>query len=400
MKSLFTFLLCFVLSHPGQGQTNILPRPSGEHSVGVCYLCFTDESRKELFDNSGQSSREITVKVWYPTDKKSNPQPYLLNAEFAIKYCMFPEIFRDLKTNSGRDLPVSSVEKKYPVLVFSHGWGEHFSQNSILMEELASHGYIIFSIAHHYESRYSEYPDGRITHIDFNSLRFQKIWKEQQNPKAMELLHKQYNARNDEERMQIFLEISNLLPTTLKESPKYWAEDISFTIDQLKDINSENNILKNKLDLDKIGVFGMSMGGIASSEICLTDKRIKAGISIEGGLLGSLLTDMKLQQPFLFLNGKKFLGYGELYTGKSLTDCYSMSVKNADHYNFTDYSIYPYPLAKSLMGTIDGNRIIEITNVIIRAFFDKYLKENKEIDLIVEAKKYPEIEIDTNIDQN
>jgi hypothetical protein len=399
MKSLFTFLLCFVLSLPGQGQTDILPRPSGKHSVGVCYLYFTDDSRKELFDNSHKSNREITVKAWYPADEESNSEPYFLNADFAVDNCQFPEIFRSLKTNAGRDLLVSIQKKEYPVLVFSHGWSEHYSQNSILMEELASYGYIIFSIAHHYECRFSSYGDGRITHIDVNSLRFQKIMREQQSPKALELLHNMYNAANDDERRQVFLETSNILPTLLKESLQYWAEDISFFLDQLKDLNRKHDIFKTKLNLDRIGVFGMSMGGIASSETCLKDKRIKAGINIDGGLYASAL-DGKIKIPFMFLNSKRFLGYGQLFTSHSTTDCYSLSVKNSDHYNFTDYSIYSYPLAERFIGSIDGKKIIEIMNVMVLAFFDKYLKEIKDIDLIKEASKYSEIEIVTNIYQN
>ena len=146
MRNLLTFMLLLASVGSGFSQTNTLPKPSGEYATSVTYLHFTDAGRKELFDNTGESDREITVKVWYPTDEKNGFEPYLLNADFAIKYCMFPELFRNLMTNSGRDLPVSNHEKIYPVLIFSHGWGEYFSQNSVLMEELASHGYIIFSI--------------------------------------------------------------------------------------------------------------------------------------------------------------------------------------------------------------------------------------------------------------
>jgi len=391
-----SILLLCVLSTLAQGQTNTLPKPSGKYLTGIAYLSFTDESRKELFDNSGQGYREITLKVWYPTDKTSNPEPYLPNADFAIKYCMFPEKVRDLKTNSGRDLPVSSGEKKYPVLVFSHGWGEHYSQNSILMEELASHGYIVFSMAHHFESRYSVYPDGRIVHIEFNSNRFQKIWREQQNPKAMELHKKRQTASTDDERMELIREMCKILPTGLKESPKYWAEDISFFLNQLISINKENIVFKNKLDLDRIGIFGMSMGGMATSEVCLANDRVKAGINIDGGLHGSIL-DGELHIPFLFLNGKMFSGYGKLFTDKSTEDCYSFSVKNADHYSFTDYSVYPSPAVTQLLGTIEGSRAIEITNDIVLTFFDKYVKEIPETDLIKVAKKYSEIEIASNI---
>jgi predicted dienelactone hydrolase len=399
MRGLFTLLLCALMAYPSQSQTDRLPKPSGSYSIGVTYLSFTDDGRKELFDNSQKSFREITVKAWYPSDNKSNPEPYFLNAEaeFAVRYLQFPEIYKDLITNSSRDVPVSSQENKYPILIFSHGWGEHYSQNSILMEELASHGYIIFSISHHYECKFSSFPDGRPIFIDMNSLRFQKIMQEQQNPKAIELLQKMYNASSDEERIQVLAETSNALPTILTESPKYWAEDLTFFIDRLKDIASENKIFKDKLDLDRIGVFGMSLGGIATSEICLTDKRIKAGINIDGGLFGTLI-EGKLQIPFMYLNSKRFLGYGKLFTGKSTMDCYSLSVKDSDHYNFSDYSIYPVPSIGFLLGSIDGEKTIEIMNVIVLAFFDKYLKNKKDIDLIEQAKKYPEIEIVTNIE--
>jgi len=399
LKIFSIFLLSFVLSvrfGSSQNQTTRLPRPSGTHRVSITYLYFADDNRKELFDNRKEANREITVKAWYPTDKESAPEPYFRNAELAVTHFQFPSLYRNLKTNSGRDLRVSPREKKYPVLVFSHGWGEHFSQNSILMEELASHGYIVFSIAHHFECKFSSYPDGRFIHIDTNSLRFQKIMKEMQNPKAMELIHKMYNAHDDKERMQVFRESSSILPTLLQESPHYWAEDSSFFLDRLTDINRKNKIFKDKLNLDKIGVFGMSMGGIVSTEMCIIDKRVKAGVNVDGGLYASVL-EKKIQTPFMFLNSKRFLGYGELFTSKTSMDCYSLSVKNSDHYNFSDYSIYPAPFAQPLLGTIDGNRTIEIMNVMILAFFDKYLKEKQDINLIQRAKDYPEIELITNI---
>jgi hypothetical protein len=398
MERIFILLICSILFNSGQNKNDTLPSPSGKYFVGITYLSFIDDNRKELFDNNQESNREITVKSWYPSDNKSNPEPYFLNAEaeFVMKYLQFPEIYKDLKTNSSRDVPLSSKENKYPILIFSHGWGEHYSQNSILMEELASHGYIIFSISHHYECKFSSFPDGRLKYIDMNSLRFQKIMQEMQSPKAMELMQKMYNASNDEERIQVFVETSNVLPTALIETPKYWAEDISFFMDQLEGMNNEHKIFKEKLNLDRIGVFGMSMGGIASTEICITDKRVKTCVSIDGGLNGSALAK-EIQIPLMFLNSKRFLGYGKIFTSKSKMDCYSLSVKDSDHYNFSDYSIYPVPAIRFFLGSIDGNKTIEIMNVIVLAFFDKYLKEKQEIDLIEQAKKYTEIEIATNI---
>ncbi len=398
MKNTFILLLLISLFATGQSQTETLPKPTGEYLVGVTYLGFVDQNRKELFDNNQEKNREITVKAWYPSDIKSDFEPYLLNSEseFAIKYLQFPEIYRTLKTNSSRDVPLSSKENKYPVLIFSHGWGEHYSQNSVLMEELASHGYIVFSISHHYECKFSSFPDGRFIYIDMNSQRLQKIMGEMANPEALELLQKLSSASNDEERLQVFADMDKVLPTGLTECPKYWAEDISFFIDQLNGLNNENKFFKNKLNLTELGVFGMSMGGLASLEVCLSDNRIKACVSMDGGLNG-LILESEIKIPTMFLNSERYLGYGNIFTNRSEMDCYSLTVRNAGHYNFSDYSIYPVPAIITLLGSIDGEKVIKIMNIIVLNFFDKYLKEEREIDLSKQAIVFQEIEIVTNL---
>jgi len=367
-------------------------------AVGVTYFSFTDKNRKELFDDTGESNREFTVKTWYPADQKTSPEPYLLDAEanFVIKYLQYPPLYKDLKTNSSRDVPVSSKEKKYPVLIFSHGLGEHYSQNTILMEELASHGYIIFSIAHHYECKFSSYPDGRFIYIRMDNPRFQKIMKENMNAYAKSLFEKLENAISDEERLGVFQEMTTAVPIIITESPKYWADDISFLIDQLVIMNEEDDHFKNKLDLERIGVFGMSLGGLATSVICSRDKRVKAGVNLDGAFPVDSIYG-KYQIPFLYLNSKRYLGCGPLLVSQSMRDCYSLTVRGSDHYNFTDYSIYPVPMVRLILGSIDGKRTIEIMNVIVLNFFEKYLREKQGIDLLSEAEKYPEIEAVTNI---
>lgn len=378
-------------------QPKLLPKPSGDFFVGFDYLCFTDSSRKELFDNNLEKYREITVKAWYPTDMgPSNTAPYFYNSDIIIKYFDFPEIFGEIKTNSSQAVSLSQKEEIYPVLIFNHGWGEHFAQNTILMEELASFGYVVFSIAHHYECKFTFYPDGNVLTIDMNSNRFLQIMQEQQKPEAMELIYKMLGLDKIDEQKQILIDQSNVLPILLKESPKYWADDISFFIDKLEMINTDNELFKDKLDLEKIGVFGMSMGGIAANEICISDSRVKAGINLDGGLLGSEI-DSKIQSPFMFLNSRRYLGYGELFTSRITKDGYSLSVRNSDHYNFTDYSIYKIQNLSFLLGTIEGNKTIEIMNNLVLAFFDKYLKEKKNISIIDKARSYPEIEISTNL---
>lgn len=398
MKHIFILLLLSNFLATGQSRTESLPKPTGKYFVGVTYLSFVDNERKELFDNNQEKNREITVKTWYPSDTVSDFEPYLLKSEseFAVKYLQFPEIFKTLKTNSSRDVPLSSKESKYPVLIFSHGWGEHYSQNSVLMEELASHGYIVFSISHHYECKFSSFPDGRFIYIDMNSGRLQKIMGEMANPEVLAVLQKFPDAGNDEERLQVFKDMERALPMGLTESSKYWAEDISFFIDQLNGLNNENKFFKNKLNLDEIGVFGMSLGGFASNEASMLDNRVRACVNMDGGFHG-LITKSEIKIPTMFLNSNRYLGYGNIFTKRSEMDCYSFTVKNSDHMNFTDYSIYHVPAAEPLLGSIEGSKVTEIMNIMVLNFFDKYLKEKHEIDLIRIAELFSEIEIATNI---
>lgn len=379
MNKLLFFVCIFLSVNFCRGQNNKLPGPSGKYLTGVSYMNLVDSSRKELFDNEGKKYRELTIKVWYPADIKTEPELYLENPEMLIGNFGFTGIYRTLETNSSGGVSISQAEAAYPVLIYSHGWGEHFSQNTILMEELASHGYVVFSIAHHYECKYSFYPDGRILTIDNNSERFKKIIEEQMNPAAMEIFKEMVVASNDKERSNVIIKTMDTMPLLMKESPENWADDIKFFIDTLEKINKSDPIFKGKLALKNIGVLGMSMGGIAANEVSLKDSRVRAGLNIDGAIYGSAISGI-LKIPYMFLNSQRYLGYGNLFTGRSIEDCYSVTVRNSDHYNFTDYAFYPVE-NQGQIGTVDRAIPIKILNSLTVLFFNKYLRNESNIDL-------------------
>ncbi len=381
MKKLISFITIIpvlVFLPVSKESENRLPAPSGKYPTGVRYISLTDSSRKELFDNDQASFRELTIKIWYPAGKKSKPELFLEDPDRIINQFGFSDIYRNLQTNSSRGVKVSADKKRYPVLIYSHGWGEYYSQNTILMEELASHGYIVFSIAHHYECKFSFYPDGRFITTDNNSNRFRNIMNEQMNPAAMELFKKMATVNDDYNREKIFEESCDLMPALLRESPLYWAEDIKFLINELLKINKSDDLFMSKLDLDRIGVFGMSMGGIATNEVCLADKRVKAGINIDGGLYGSVLKK-DIITPFLYINSQRYSGYGNLFNSRVANESYSVTILNSDHYNFSDYALFPLN-NQSQIGTIDPRKPIEYMNRLIVMFFNKYLLNRREKD--------------------
>jgi len=85
------------------------------------------------------------------------------------------------------------------------------------------------------------------------------------------------------------------------ESVSIWADDISFTIDELEKMNSDNGLFAGRLDIGHVGVIGHSMGGTASGQVCLSDERCKAGINMDGIQLGDMF-DKNLRRPFMFMH--------------------------------------------------------------------------------------------------
>ena len=369
-----------------------LPEPRGNYPIGVTYLSFTDQNRPEIFTSDPTDNREITVKAWYPAEpiEKTKLAPYIRNAEEIVSIFNLPTSIINIKTHSKLDLSVSQTQETFPVLIFSHGWGEHFSQNTVLMEELASHGYIVFSIAHHYEAKFSFYPDGHFITIDDSSERFLEIMDEQRNPEAFAVFEKMRKAKSYEEQEAVFRQSNELMPKLLVESPRIWADDISFLIDELENINQDNSIFSGKMNLEQIGVFGMSMGGIASGQVCITYKRCMAGINMDGGIYGDFL-DTKISQPFMFMSSERYRGYDNIFSDHVNNSVYTITIHRDDHYNFHDLSILDPSFDR--LGEIDGYRMLKIINDYTLAFFNKHLKGIDSGLLNGPSSEYPEVEI-------
>ena len=368
-----------------------LPQPTGAHAIGTTHLVFIDQTRPELFTDDPADHREITVRAWYPGDpgKGARTAPYYENAEEIVTRFGYPSTLIGLDTHSKLDIPVSRQEQTYPVVVFNHGWGEHAAQNTVLMQELASHGYVVFSLAHHYEAKYWAYPDGRLGYLSLTSSRFNKIMAEQSKPEMMELFQAIFTTRGAAAQESLFRRTVEAMPTFLEEGPRIWAEDIKFIIDELDSLNRSEGRFEGKLDLEKLGVMGMSMGGIAAGQACIGENRIKAGINVDGGLLGDLV-DTTLSQPMLYVGSRRFIGYDEFLADHVAGDVYTLTIGDADHYDFTDFTLLhrDHPM----IGSVDGLRMLEILNSYTLAFFDLYLKGQESDLLSGERKPYPEVD--------
>src|ERR1051326_671697 len=138
---------------PSPALNTELPKPSGSFVVGTVIYNWTDVTRDDIVTEAPNDKRQITVQLWYPSQSEQGAQraPYM--PELTVLRSAFKQgadQFEKVQTNSFLQTKLSNSQHKYPVIIFSHGMGVPRSWYTMLMEELASHGYIVAGIDHPY----------------------------------------------------------------------------------------------------------------------------------------------------------------------------------------------------------------------------------------------------------
>ncbi|GHO83989.1 alpha/beta hydrolase family protein [Dictyobacter formicarum] len=353
-------------------RTVALPAPSGPFAVGRMEYDWTDRSRVDPFAPHAGQKRELVVWSWYPAAHTSGSQsaPYLPAKWGQANDNQIMQSNDSIQTHSIDHAPLSSSSERYPVLIFEPGMGKIPTQYTTLLEDLASHGYIIFAINPTYSADVVAFPDGRVAEAT--------------------------NAGKVEDGANLQVAGDRII--------QVWAQDVIFTMNQLDTLNAQpGNIFSQHLDLTRLGLFGHSFGGATAAQVCHMDARCKAGIDIDGALFGSV-AQSGVTQPFMVMQhdpGACSDADCRSFQNKVHTilrtvpkdSSYDLSVKNTEHFNFSDYAVYFSPLRLfGLLGSIDGQRGIQITRTYVRTFFDTYLN-NKPSPLLREpTNAYPEVQ--------
>lgn len=405
--------LAIILCVIGMGLSAILPiilpvfhfpRPGGPYDISTVTYHWTDTSRREIFSSDKNMRRELMVQVWYPArkDSSSSHALYLPDADIVTaaltRLHNFPDFslqyLKYVTTNASESIPIADDQPHYPVLIVLEGLTGYRQMNTFQVEELVSRGYMVVGIDQPGAAATVVFPDGH--QIALTPELFTQV-----KPLVDQSLSPAEKA--PQLNGQIFK--NGILP--------YFAQDVSFTLDQLASLNTKDpkGILTGKLDLEHTGVFGMSLGGMIGAQACLKDPRIKVCLLIDVAMTADVV-QQGLRQPAMWitrpadtmrLERQKAGGWAEkdiLQTQATMREVYThlpgagyfVQIPGAFHIDFTDLaSISPlFPLI-GFSGPVGVQRTHEVVNAYSVAFFDKHLKGEPEGLLNGSTKFYPEV---------
>lgn len=250
--------------------------------IGRIVRVLEDKKRRETLDECNEN-RKLVISFYYPVEEgwTSSDTPRYKNL-FAPKEDVFIEKFRsivksnnnyekdyhlkNIKTSFYNDAPISSRLLTYPVIVQSCGLGCPRDYMSYSIEKLVKSGYVVFTVDHPYDSMLTVMPNGRI----------------------LEPTKKEFSQSDKENLLNIR------------------KNDLLYLLDELPYLNENDSIIKDKLDLNSIILFGHSLGGASCFKAAVEDSRVKSLILLDASFQfmsidESIYSDSCLNIPILNL---------------------------------------------------------------------------------------------------
>lgn len=387
-----------------------LPKPSGPHPVGVRSFELDDASRPGVLLAKPGEPRRLLVRVWYPAGDVSGrkPAPYFSEKEADTtakgmgSLAGFPPFFTYVKhvtTNSYPDAPMLDGPTRRPVVFYSHGYTSFLAQNTALMEHLASHGYIVFSVQHTYDSSDTVFPSGEVAKADPALAEMAK--PETDADKAAQAAQRQALAGATlDDRLEGYLRLRELAQAgtsdRLLKSGEIWSADRIFVHDQLQRgaVPPAIREIAAAGDLTRVGEMGMSFGGAVSGTVCMRDRRCAAGVNLDGGDFPFQAFAAEMPVPFLMFHSdlanifkqlkapppkapRSFneFSYETLATMGARRDIHRVAVKGAQHLGISDFTLFMRrPARDRLFGTTPAKVMIGVQNDFVLGFFERRLR--------------------------
>ncbi|MEU9205215.1 esterase [Streptomyces sp. NPDC048332] len=376
-----------------------LPHPTGPFDVGSTTLRLVDRTRTDPWAPDLSPYRELMVSVRYPAAPGgSAPRVPQMSAAAAAHFGgpggaaalnlgMAPGTadWGATLSHARQDAPVHRRAGRLPVVLYSPGLGDPRTWNTALVDDLASHGYAVVTVDHTYEATEVEFPGGRLATMRiFDGA-------PPNDPDAVSAL--------------------------LRKVVAVRVADTRFVLDRLPELNRTR--FGDVLELRRIGMFGHSAGGFTAAQAMHDDRRIRAGVNMDGqmdyvgGALpdGSRLSTVALEgldRPLLLM-GTESEGSGDYRRQPSWAAFWrntrgwkaNVTLTGSRHASYTDAQVLLPQLARqgaepadglaSAVGTVRPDRAAAAERAYVTSFFGRWLRRHDDHLLDGPSDRFPEM---------
>lgn len=372
MRMVACLLLAFVFGcQSAPTETVVVPEesdtvvaPAKKYSVGTRYFTLEDRQRRDPYYDD---IRVLNLQMWYPTDSLTEGTLY----KEANYYSNIAEVWEEvggwnkediafvdsIGTNSLINAPFKQARGKYPVLLFSPSLGGHISTYTYFAEKLANAGYVVIGVNHLHEHEYVVNNKG-------------------------DLLPANYTYHDSIEGLSIPDQISADEFRALKSTrAQVLADDIKYLLDLFPNMNLST--FEGRLDLNRVGIWGHSIGGASATLVGIQDDRVKAVLNMDG-TPPSEGQKNGINIPFMFLEDltdyENHEGYKKQYDRrndfcqKGSGDAYRILFAGINHQSFSDLSLH---FASSDSSHQAAQAHLNAFASYVEQFFDAYLNGEK-----------------------
>lgn len=271
-----------------------LPAPTGKYPVGTRMLYLADPNRAEMHEGARPGNREVITQLWYPAATDRGRRALYRRKKETSFRSSYQAV---LQTHSLQDAPVAAG--RFPVIVHNCGWWNFRSRLTYLFQDLASHGFVVVSVSHPYNSSMVELADGTVVNPDMSldlGFSFARYIP----------LQERFAIADEELAIQ--------------------TADCRFVLDELENLDrTPGHPLESRLDMNRVGATGHSFGGAVSVELAREDPRVRVAVELDGVLHGAAASH-GLNKPVLLIDAPWMLSPGK-YTDQWAPDSLDKAIK-------------------------------------------------------------------------
>ena len=356
-----------------------LPTPTGDFALGTVRTWLVDSARREVMRSDSRARREIVVQIWYPAARRTAPRfaAYVPDSGF------YPMLRRDedlsdglreqvmrLRTHADSAAPLSN-DGPFPVLLFSHGMGVTGFSYTALIEEIASHGYVVVQIEHPYSGG-TVLPRGYVSSSTDSALT----------------------------RMRLLP--PNLRDGFLAARIRVQTEDMKFVLRWLGGYRGLPPIqpLSKAFDLDRVGAMGHSFGGTTAIDFCRLESRVLGCADLDGRFAWDWPAYLDgLPRPLMYLRSDDLLAAqtktdsAEVNArieaeraafNRSHAPTFELIARHTLHMDFSDYNFIGQPRAIAV--PFDPAVMIRSFASLTLAFFEQCFRRDDALEYLLSSR--------------